>query len=203
VKKTSFLFLFSFLTVLVYSQTAIQRFINNPALKHASVGVQVTDLKTGKTIVSHDAQKSLTPASVTKIITSATALELLGENYRYATRVALDENDPLRILVLGSGDPTLGSDAFGDNTAAFFINAVDALKKGLSFYKEYSIYVVDNLFGYDGISPEWTWIDIGNYYASGSYGISVFDNSYKLFFDTSDRNSPPRILRTEPEIFLR
>lgn len=128
-KKTSFLFLFSFLTVLVYSQTAIQRFINNPALKHASVGVQVTDLKTGKTIVSHDAQKSLTPASVTKIITSATALELLGENYRYATRVALDENDPLRILVLGSGDPTLGSDAFGDNTAAFFINAVDALKK--------------------------------------------------------------------------
>jgi len=200
VKKTSFLFLFSFLTVLVYSQTAIQRFINNPALKHASVGVQVTDLKTGKTIVSHDAQKSLTPASVTKIITSATALELLGENYRYATRVALDENDPLRILVLGSGDPTLGSDAFGDNTAAFFINAVDALKKGLSFYKEYSIYVVDNLFGYDGISPEWTWIDIGNYYASGSYGISVFDNSYKLFFDTSDRNSPPRILRTEPEM---
>ncbi len=199
-KKASFLSIFLFFAALAYSQTAIQQFVNNPALKHASVGVQVTDLKTGKTIVSHDPQKSLTPASVTKVITSATALELLGENYRYATRVALDENDPSRILVLGSGDPTLGSDAFGDNTAAFFINATDALKKELLPDKEYSIYVMDNLFGYDGISPEWTWIDIGNYYASGSYGISVFDNSYKLFFNTTDRNSPPRILRTEPEM---
>lgn len=199
-KKTFFLSIFLFLAALAYSQTAVQQFVNNPALKHASAGVQVTDLKTGKTIVSHDADKSLTPASITKVITTATALELLGGNYRYVTRVALDENDPSRILVLGSGDPTLGSDAFGDNTTVFFINAVDALKKELSPEKEYGIYVVDNLFGYDGISPEWTWIDMGNYYASGSYGISVFDNSYKLFFDTSDRNSPPRILRTEPEM---
>lgn len=199
--KRFFLFYISLCIVwLSHSQIALQQFVNNPALKHASVGVQVTDLKTGKTIVSRDPQKSLTPASVAKIITTATALELLGENYRYATRVALDENNSSRILVLGSGDPTLGSDAFGDNTAAFFINATDALKKELSADKEYSIYVVDNLFGYDGISPEWTWIDIGNYYASGSYGISIFDNSYKLFFNTTDRNSPPKILRTEPEM---
>ncbi len=185
---------------LSYPQIGLQQFINNPALKHASVGVQVTDLKTGKTIVSHDPQKSLTPASVTKIITSATALELLGGEYRYVTHVALDENGPTRILVVGSGDPTLGSEAFGDNPTAFFINVTDALKKELQPDKDYSIYVVDNLFGYDGISPEWTWIDMGNYYASGSYGISIFDNSYRLFFDTSDWNAPPRILRTEPEM---
>lgn len=199
--KRLFLFYISLCIVwLSYSQIALQQFVNNPALKHASVGVQVTDLKTGKTIVSHDPQKSLTPASVTKVITTATAIELLGENYRYTTRVALDENYPSRILVLGSGDPTLGSDAFGDNTTAFFINAAEALKKELSPDEQYSLYVVDNLFGYDGLSPEWTWIDIGNYYAAGSYGISIFDNSYKVFFDTSDRNSPPKILRTEPEI---
>ncbi len=185
---------------LSYSQSPLQQFTNNPALKHASVGVQVTDLKTGKTIVAHDAQKSLTPASVTKVITSATALELLGENYRYTTRIAINDNDPTEILVLGSGDPTLGSDAFGDNPTSFFINAADALRKELSPDKEYRIYVVDNLFGYEGISPEWTWIDMGNYYAAGSYGISIFDNSYKLFFNTTDRNASPKILRTEPEM---
>ncbi|MDO5664929.1 MAG: D-alanyl-D-alanine carboxypeptidase/D-alanyl-D-alanine-endopeptidase [Bacteroidia bacterium] len=199
-KKNILFSLLIFFASQAFSQSSIQRLINNPALKHASVGVMVVDMNTGRTVVSYDEQKSLTPASITKVITSATALELLGESYRYATRVALDENDPMRILVLGSGDPTLGSDAFGDNTVAFFINATDALKKELSPDKEYSIYVVDNLFGYDGISPEWTWIDIGNYYAAGSYGISIFDNSYKLFFNTSDRNVPPKILRTEPEI---
>ena len=185
---------------LSYSQVGLQQLLNNAALKHASVGIQVTDLNTGKTIVSHDPQKSLTPASITKVITSATALELLGSEYRYVTQVTLDESDPTRILVLGSGDPTLGSDVFGDNTTAFFINITDALKKELQPDREYSIYVVDNLFGYDGISPEWTWIDIGNYYASGSYGISIFDNTYKLFFNTSARIAPPRILRTEPDM---
>lgn len=196
-----YLFLLSFLlTGFVYSQTSLQRFVNHPALKHASVGVSVVELESEKVIASHDAHKSLTPASVLKLITSATALEVLGENYRYKTEVAIDANNPTRILVLGSGDPTLGSEVFPENPHAFFINSVAALKKSLPADKEYSIYVVDNLFGYDGISPEWTWIDIGNYYAPGAYGISIFDNSYRLIFNTTNRNNPPRILRTEPEI---
>lgn len=183
-----------------YSQTALQHFINHPALKHASVGVSVVELEGGKNIVSHDAEKSLTPASTLKLITTATALETLGENYRYKTEVALDADDPLRILVFGAGDPTLGSEAFGENKDAFFINTADVIGKVLAKDRKYSIYVVDNLFGYDGIAPGWTWIDMGNYYAAGAYGISIFDNSYRLFFNTVDRNSCPQILRTEPEI---
>lgn len=163
------------------SQTVLQKFIDHPALKHASVGVSVVDMTTGKPVVENDADKSLTPASVLKLITTATALETLGENYRYKTDVALDANDPSRILVIGSGDPTLASEAFHGNRNLFFITIADALKKVLQPGKEYSLYVVDNLFGYNGISPEWTWIDMGNYYAAGAYGISVYDNSYRLF----------------------
>lgn len=197
-----FIYFLFFLTIVpaAISQTALQRLLNNPALKHASVGVSVTDLHTGKTIVSHNADKSLTPASVMKLVTSATAIEVFGPSYRYSTDVALDANDASRILVIGSGDPTLGSEAFKDNPTAFFINATEAIKKTLSPDKEYTIYVVDNLFGYNGISPEWTWIDMGNYYAAGAYGISIFDNTYKLFFNTTDRNACPQILRTEPHI---
>ncbi len=188
------------LPYVAYPQTSLQRFVDNPALKHASVGVSVVELESGKSIANHDAEKSLTPASLLKLITTATALETLGENYRYKTRIAMDANDPSRILVLGSGDPTLGSGSFPDDPRIFFINGVDALTRSLPTDKEYTILVVDNLFGYDGISPEWTWIDIGNYYAAGAYGISIFDNSYKLVFNTMDRNGRPKILRTEPEI---
>lgn len=183
-----------------YGQTALQKFISHPALKHASVGVSVVNMTTGKPVAEHDAGKSLTPASVLKLITTATALETLGENYRYKTDIALDADDPSRILVFGSGDPTLASEAFHDKPNLFFTTTADALKKVLSPYREYTLYVVDNLFGYNGVSPEWTWIDMGNYYAAGAYGISVYDNSYRLFFNTTDRNSCPRILRTEPKI---
>lgn len=196
--RISLLLLLSSLSA--YSQTALQLFLDNAALESASVGVQVTDLKSGRNIVSHDSKKSLTPASITKVITTATALEVLGENYRYATQIAVDAVNPHRILVLGSGDPTLGSSVFSDKAPDFFTGGVEALKQVLSPENGYEIYVVDNLFGYDGIAPEWTWIDMGNYYAAGSYGISIFDNTYKLFFSTLETAKTPKILRTEPEI---
>jgi D-alanyl-D-alanine carboxypeptidase/D-alanyl-D-alanine-endopeptidase (penicillin-binding protein 4) len=199
-QKNIILSVFLFFVSFGYSQTALERFASHPALKHASVGVSVVDMATGRPVVAYNADKSLTPASVLKLITTATALETLGENYRYKTDIGLDAGDPSRILVIGSGDPTLASEAFEDNPDAFFITVAEALRKALPHDREYSLYVVDNLFGYNGISPEWTWIDMGNYYAAGAYGISIFDNSYKLFFNTTDIDHCPQILRTEPEM---
>ncbi len=198
-KTVSILFLFSFF-ISGFAQSGLQQFVNNPALKHASVGVSVVDMQSGRVVVDYNSQKSLTPASVLKLITTATAIEVFGENYRYKTDIAIDANDSSRILVIGSGDPTLGSEFFGDNKNAFFIQSADAIKRSLDAGKSYSLYIVDNLFGYDGVSPEWTWIDMGNYYAAGAYGISVFDNMYRLYFNTTDKNSCPKIIRTEPEI---
>lgn len=189
-----------FTNIICSQSVALRRFVQNPALKHASVGVCVTDLNTGKTILSHDADKSLTPASVMKLLTTATAVEVLGENYRYTTRVMRDADESKRILVVGAGDPTLGSSAFTNNQNAFFIQCAGELRRKLSPDSIYSLYVVDHLFGYDGISSEWTWYDMGNYYAAGAYGISVYDNSYRLYFSTLQNNVPPKILRTEPII---
>jgi D-alanyl-D-alanine carboxypeptidase/D-alanyl-D-alanine-endopeptidase (penicillin-binding protein 4) len=199
-KRFQLLFLAFFCFLLAYSQTALQQFLNNPALRHAAVGVQVTNLNTGQHIVSHNADMSLTPASVLKLITAAVALETFGADYRYRTILALDADDPTRILVIGSGDPTLGSDRFGDNPNLFFINSVNALRDVLSPDTEYSIYVVDNLFGYSGVSPGWTWLNIGMHYAQGSYGISIFDNSFRIFLNTTNLNACPRIIRIEPYI---
>ncbi|MDD4246086.1 MAG: D-alanyl-D-alanine carboxypeptidase, partial [Dysgonamonadaceae bacterium] len=189
-----------FILLNVYSQPALQQFIQNPALKHASIGVCVKDLTTGKTIVSHNEDKALTTASIMKLVTTATALELLGPNYKYTTTLALDAHDSSRLLLIGSGDPTLGTSAFKENPYSFLMDWTGALQTALSKTDNLKLYVVDNLFGYNGVSDEWTWIDMGNYYAAGAYGISVFDNSYRLFFDTTNRNSCPVILRTEPEI---
>lgn len=199
-KRIYFLFLSFFFVTLVNAQPALHQLLNNPALKHASVGVHVVNLNTGRTVVSHDAEKSLTPASTMKLVTTATALELLGPDFRYKTILALDADMPKRILVIGSGDPTLGSEAFGGNPKQFLSDWAVKLASRCAAKDVWQLYVVDNLFGYDGISPEWTWIDMGNYYAAGAYGISVFDNTYRLYFDTTDRNSCPKILRTDPEI---
>jgi D-alanyl-D-alanine carboxypeptidase/D-alanyl-D-alanine-endopeptidase (penicillin-binding protein 4) len=48
----------------------------------------------------------LTPASTTKLITAATALQVLGPQTRITTRAALVPGDSTVVLV-GGGDPTL------------------------------------------------------------------------------------------------
>lgn len=183
-----------------YSQSSLQELLRNPALKHASIGVSVKDMSSGKTVVSFNEDKSLTTASIMKIVTTATALESLGPSFRYNTTLALDANSSSTLLIIGSGDPTLGTSAFKENPYTFLSDWAQKLQLPLTGINDLKLYVVDNTFGYQGVSDEWTWIDMGNYYASGAYGISVFDNSYRLYFDTTNRNSSPIILRTEPEI---
>lgn len=192
--------LFFNLTFAILAQSALSRLLHNPLLKHASVGVCVHDLSSAKTIVSHNAEKALTPASTLKLITTATALELMDADYRYKTIVALDPGQTNRILVLGGGDPSLGSKVFDPNPTQFLSDWASKATSRCATKNVWHVYVADDLFGYAGISREWTWEDMGNYYAAGTYGISIFDNTYRLYFDTTDRNACPKILRTEPEI---
>ena len=41
---------------------------------------------------------------------------------------------------------------------------------------------------------------MGNYYAPGSYGVSVFDNMYKLYLKSGAVGSRPVVIGTEPEL---
>src|SRR5262245_43023971 len=64
--------------------------------------VLVMDAK-GSELVAQNADEPFVPASVTKIVTTWLAMEVLGGNYRFQTRFYLDEN---RVLyVRGGGDP--------------------------------------------------------------------------------------------------
>jgi D-alanyl-D-alanine carboxypeptidase/D-alanyl-D-alanine-endopeptidase (penicillin-binding protein 4) len=69
--------------------------------------VLVVDDK-GNELVAQNADKSFVPASVTKIVTSWLALEVLGADYRFETRFYLDAKRVLYIK--GGGDPYLISE---------------------------------------------------------------------------------------------
>src|SRR5918997_1172519 len=52
-----------------------------------STGAVVLDARTGERLYSRDGSDALLPASNTKIVTGAAALEVLGENYRFRPQV--------------------------------------------------------------------------------------------------------------------
>ena len=78
----------------------------------------VSDLETGQVLEAHDADIDLPPASVTKAITALYALDKLGPNYRYRTRLLATgtiTNGRLDgdLILAGGGDPTLSTDDLG------------------------------------------------------------------------------------------
>lgn len=177
-------------------ESAISNFLSNRDMQYATIGVCIKDFS-GKSIVSHNAQKSLTPASTLKIVTTATALELLGADFRYET--GLYKNGD-QLYIVGSGDPTLGTKHFDNDQNAFLSQWADVIAKKFTSKEIDEIIVIDDHFGYDGVSARWIRQDLGNYYAAGAYGISVFDNTYELHFDTTQKNTEPKIVKTIPEM---
>ena len=88
-----------------------------------TVGYCVVDLASGRVLEASGEAQEMPPASVTKAVTTAFALEKLGVEHRFVTRVMrtgavvngrLDGD----LILAGGGDPTFDTDKMGDLVAA-------------------------------------------------------------------------------------
>lgn len=173
-----------------------------------SVYAEYTD--NGKEIVAFKPDMRLAPASNLKVVTSGVAINLLGSNYRYETKLYFDgeinNNGELygNVYLVGNGDPTLGSDRVKGSsnlqeTMSYFISAIK--EKGIK--KIVGNIVADDLFfERDPIPDYWPWTDIGNYYGTGTSGLCINDNLYYLYFKPGKNvGDSAVVLRTVPNIY--
>jgi D-alanyl-D-alanine carboxypeptidase/D-alanyl-D-alanine-endopeptidase (penicillin-binding protein 4) len=90
----------------------IQQVMDRPEFKHAMFGIALYSLGDGRMMWSQNADKLFVSASTTKLLTEGTALQLLGADHRFHTRVyragrmngSTVEGD---LVLVGSGDPNL------------------------------------------------------------------------------------------------
>jgi D-alanyl-D-alanine carboxypeptidase/D-alanyl-D-alanine-endopeptidase (penicillin-binding protein 4) len=87
----------------------------SPEVRHATWSVHVVDLASGRTLFAHRPDSPLTPASNTKLFSTALALLRLGPDHRFETRVLAaappDAQGRLAgdLVLAGGGDPTLSN----------------------------------------------------------------------------------------------
>ena len=174
-----------FCSITLTAQNALQTFLRSNALRHATVGFELRELATGKTISAHNQQIACTPASVTKLITTATALEVLGADYTFKTQLAIDGTiDSSGVLhgnvyIIGGGDPTLGSRYF-PKSDIFFFPWIDALHTAGIKRIEGNVIVDVSLYDKNPVPVLWLSEDVGNHYAAGVFPFSVFDNTVSV-----------------------
>lgn len=188
----------------ITAQTAVDNFLATPELQHANVSLMVKDLTTNKVVAKYRADAITPPASVMKIVTTATALEMFGASYRYKTRIEtsgeIDSQGTLHgnLYIVGAGDPTMGSKYLGGQ--GFITSWVKKIReKGISRIAGDVIADISR-FDCENINPFWIWEDIGNYYAPGVFAIAYYDNTISIALAAHGENQPVTVESVTPEI---
>jgi serine-type D-Ala-D-Ala carboxypeptidase/endopeptidase (penicillin-binding protein 4) len=186
----------------------IKKLSADPLLKHSQFSFSLRDAN-GKILSQYEGEKSLVPASNLKISTTAAALSLLGEDFKFETRVEYDgtiSNDGTlngNLYIIGGGDPSLGSGRMKEYPDMDNLLSVmtDKIKK-LGIQKiSGSIFYDDRIFEKNAIPDYWMWTDIGNYYGAAAFGININENLYRLYFKPGNSiGDSASIVRTIPEV---
>lgn len=168
---------------------------NDSLMKGAGIGIMVLNPENDSVLFDLNSNTSFVPASILKIVTSAAALEILGSDYIFKTKLAttgaINKETgelPGGLIIIGGGDPTLGSEYFPEQglNPHFLDRWVEEVKlKGI---RKIDGDILADISVYDEIiiPDSWTWGDIGNYYGAGAGGISVYDNSIRILFRSGE-----------------
>ena len=159
-----------------------------------SVGIYIKDLKTGKVIVDHNSQLALTPASVMKAITTASALSIAGPDRRFSTPVVLKgraEGSVWKgdIVVRSCADPTIESENFKSRRGFCDSIATGIRRAGIS--KVTGKIVVEQPLRNPGPITQWEIEDVAWPYGAGLFGMNWRDNTFTLYPCTGE---------TKPEV---
>jgi serine-type D-Ala-D-Ala carboxypeptidase/endopeptidase (penicillin-binding protein 4) len=175
-------------------KTTVAALAADPQLKYASISFYAVDINKNSVEAELNPDMALIPASSMKVITTSTALGVLGGDYQFRTLLQMDgaiENGVLRgnIYIKGGGDPCLGSPIMASvpNTESLMNTWVAAIRKAGISRIEGSIIGDDSYFDSNIVPYTWQWGDMGNYYGAGVHGLNINDNMYSLFFQQQNK----------------
>ncbi|MEM1294389.1 MAG: D-alanyl-D-alanine carboxypeptidase/D-alanyl-D-alanine-endopeptidase [Verrucomicrobiota bacterium] len=182
----------------------VQKIQSEPGMKTASVGFCVIPLNAAGPEEARGFQENmgLVPASTMKAITTATAVDLLGPEFRFKTMLqytgTIDEEGTLNgdVIVKGGGDPTLGSSQIVNTFAKW-----QAALSQAGIRKIAGRIVGDaSIFGTKLLPDSWQWNDMGNYYGAGACGLTFHQNQFFCTFRTGSPGNKAALAGTDPRL---
>lgn len=168
------------------------------SMRHATLAVSVYNVTKNTTVYSHNAQRSVTPASVAKIFTTGAGFAMLGTDFRFKTVICytgtLDREGTLdgNIYIVGGGDPLLGSYRYKQTSPdSLFATWTDAIRKRGIRRVNGKVCYNTAIFDNQALHDTWEWGDMGNYYGAGAYGLNFHENMYFVYFTAGKKLGYP------------
>jgi len=187
----------------------LSSFVQRDVFKHATLSLTAIEVNGSNQVAAYRSEKSMVPASSFKVLSTFSAIDLLGEDYRYNTTVGftgeLLDDGTLEgdLVIIGSGDPSLGSKHFSDkdDLSQLLDKIVKAVEdRGITCISGHVI-SDDSYVQESAVVPDWKWDDIANYYGAGAWGLNVHDNLYYIYFQQKAKEDQvPQIRRYGPKV---
>ncbi|HYM10334.1 MAG TPA: D-alanyl-D-alanine carboxypeptidase, partial [Bryobacterales bacterium] len=190
----------------------IERVLAAPAARRAFWGIRAVDLDSGQILYQLNADHLFTPASNTKLFSTAMALARLGPAYRFLTRLAAsappDEQGRIagNLLLEGGGDPNFSSrvlpyekrtefapnrlapiEDFADEVAAAGIREIDG-----------NIVGDDTLYVWERYPQGWALDDTVNADGAPVTALVINDNTVALSIRPAERAGEPAVVSISP-----
>src|ERR1022692_3806604 len=186
--------------------------LSAPDLARGFWGIEVVSLTTGKTLYLQNADKLFTPASNTKLFTTAAALALIGLDYRFPPTVetagTLDRFGRLNgdLILVGHGDPNLSGRELpydlktqrNDDPIQALEALADALvQKGVRFI-DGDIVADDSYFAFERYGEGWSQDDL--VWADGApvSALTINDNVVFVNILPADRPGEKAFVSVKP-----
>ncbi|QOV88948.1 D-alanyl-D-alanine carboxypeptidase/D-alanyl-D-alanine endopeptidase [Humisphaera borealis] len=153
-------------------------------LANATVIVEVMSLGSGpadlRELYARNAHLPLVPASNLKLVTTAAALEHLGPDFKFSTRLLLVGQD---LVLIGDGDPTFGDPAFTKEkgfkpTSDFEAWAARLQQAGITTIRD--VLVDDSVMDEQFAHPDWPSDQLDEYYEAQVGGLNFAGNTLDL-----------------------
>ncbi len=176
---------------------AINQLIEQSDTAQARWGVFVMSARDGRVLCSRDGERLFTPASNMKIFTTAVALDLLGEDYRWRTSVyaekPLDAGGAIAgdLILYGRGAPDL--DSKRDLTAL----ANQLYERGLRQVRG-NITGDASYFRGEAYGVGWQWNDLQWYYGAEPSALSIDENSVEVTLGPGNKIDGPASVFINP-----
>ena len=177
----------------------IDTLIGQPRFAHASWGIAVKSLDSGRTLYVHRADRLAHPASTAKLFTAAASLATLGPTYRFSTRLVSRgtiRNGRLdgALILYGMGDPTLGTGSSGDWATQF---ASQLYARGVRQVHG-DLIADDSYFTGPSFGAGWAAGDLQSWFAAPSSALSVDENIVNVTVTPGASPGVPASVRLAP-----
>ena len=222
VKKSAFFLAFLVLLALIAAPAfaakpdplarKIEKILADPEVARGFWGIEVISLSSGKTLYEQNPDKLFTPASNTKLFTTAATYALIGPDFRYRTDVettgAIDKYGRLTgdLVLVGRGDPNLSGRVFpyavgGPRqlpTSHVLEDLADELvRKGLKFI-DGDVVADDTYFPAQRWAPGWEQDDLVTEYGAPVSALTLNDNVVYVRIMPADRPGEKAFIAIEP-----